>query len=107
MESYFDMFMQNHKYSTGTSSEEPTFEKIIIKSKGGDPNNDKDVYTSVATGSFPPIYIVTKEQIEKEKQTKDRVFAKNKKSKTPSAVLSIKDIMNIRANDDGKGFMDL
>jgi hypothetical protein len=68
----------------------------LIK-KGGNVNN----YKKKATGSFPPIYRVSKDQFKDDDNNKTRQF-----SKTEKTVLSIKDIMQER-RDENKPFIAL
>ena len=101
MSDILDMFMTNHKITQYSSSDEPdTYNSILIKQKGGNPSNNSDVLKNVATGSFPPIYFVTKEEKDKEEKDKSRTFA------TPikKTAVSIKEIMQER-RDDKKPFI--
>ena len=65
--------------------------------KGGKVDN----YKKIATGSFPPIYRVSKEHFKDDEDNKTRLF-----SKTEKTVLSIKDIMQER-RDENKPFISL
>lgn len=97
MHSYVDMLMRNDAFENNYSESDSYNENIILKQQGG----DTDI-TTVATGSFPPIYIATKEDLEKEKELdKGRGFAKPNKTS-----VSIKEIMEKR-RDDKKPFIAL
>lgn len=100
MNYYLDIISRNHelKEFTDTSTEEipsKNSQKITKKMKGGEQKKKQDLYKSEATGCFPPIYKIKKEEKEKEKNVdKTRAFAQVK------TALSIKDIMENRRNDD-------
>jgi len=99
MESYVDMLMRNEPFENNYSSEEYHDMKnnIKLKQTGG----QVDI-KSKATGSFPPIYLATKEDMEKEKEMdKNRGFAKPNKT-----AVSLKEIMEKR-RDDKKPFIEL
>ncbi len=95
MQSYVDTLMQNNPFEYVHSSEEYN-ENIVLKQYGG-----KTDITNKATGSFPPIYLETKEELEKKESDKDRGFAKPNKT-----AVSIKEIMEKR-RDDKKPFISL
>jgi hypothetical protein len=91
---YLDTILKNNQigsFSEYDSSDGDTYNSKIIKQKGGNPKNKEDEIKHVATGSFPPLYMVTKEEF-KEDDTKSRGFA----SKINKTAISIKDIMQER-----------
>jgi len=102
MNTYVDMLMSNHKLVSNSSDEmSETYESVLISQKGGDPNNENDKLKYIATGSFPPIYIMTaEEKKEEEKIEKTRGFTVQK------TAVSIKEIMQER-RDDKKPFVIL
>lgn len=95
--------MKFHPLKYDNSSEENiNYNSIIIMEKGGNPKNIKDVLQHTSTGSFPPIYMLTKEDIKKEEeQNKTRGFSSINKT-----AVSIKEIMQER-NDNKKPFIIL
>lgn len=101
MDTYLDQLMTNHQLMSNSSDEEVnTYSSLVIKQKGGDPDNMHDKLKHIATGSFPPIYLMTKEDIKKEEELeKTRAFSK------PSVAVSIKEIMKERR--DKKPFISL
>ena len=101
MNNYFDMLMTNHKLVSNSSDEQlPNLEHVIIKQNGGDPKKSSDKYKNISTGSFPPLYLMTAEEKEKEEQNKARTFS----APTNKTALSIKEIMQER-RDDKKPFI--
>jgi hypothetical protein len=94
MNHYLDIVHQNHSLSEFSSSDSPTenhFRKVLVTQGGGSIKNLKDILKKSPTGSFPPIFKIKKEDLEKEKKLdKTRAFAQVK------TALSIKDIMEDR-----------
>lgn len=106
MNHYLDIISRNHELSefTDTHTDETPTNKTYGSAvlKGGEQKNKKDLYKLEATGCFPPIYKMKKEDKEKEKNVdKSRAFAQVK------TTLSIKDIMENRRNDDSNSFISL
>ena len=103
MSNYLDAIMTNHNF-VATSSDESlnNFSDIIIKQNGGDPTKSNDILKNVPTGSFPPLFIMTPEEQEKEEKNKARLFSPS----TNKTALSIKEIMQER-RDDKKPFISL
>jgi len=100
MYSYVDMIMRNDPFEHNYNSSEEfvNIDNVIMAQSGGTSVDIKNV----ATGSFPPIYLATKEDLEKEKELdKGRGFAKPNKT-----AVSIKEIMQER-RDDKKPFITL
>ena len=96
IKSYIDNLMTNHKLATSSDDHSDSFQDLIIKQAGGDPDSEKDRFKHIATGSFPPIYIMTREEKDLEEISKNRTFAApNKKT-----ALSIKEIMKERRDTD-------
>lgn len=97
METYLDLLMQNHELISNSSDDKSiTLEDLIIKQKGG------DKLKHVATGSFPPIYMISPGENKKDEDIdKTRGFEKTKKT-----AVSIKEIMQGR-RDDKKPFISL
>ncbi len=93
--SYIDSLMKNHKLMSDSSDDIPkTYNSVLITQKGGNPNDEKDKLKHVATGSFPPIYIMTKEdKLKEEEQEKTRGFT------SKNTAVSIKEIMQERRED--------
>lgn len=95
--------MTNHELTYDSFDEEEfKLDNIVIKQNGGDPNNKNDVLKNIPTGSFPPIFLMTPEEQEKEEQNKSRTFS----AQTNKTALSIKEIMQER-RDDKKPFISL
>lgn len=91
---YLETIMKNNKtgsFSEYDSSDGETYNSKMIKQKGGNPKNKEDTIKHVATGSFPPLYVVSKEEF-KEDENKNRGFS----SKINKTAVSIKDIMQER-----------
>lgn len=103
MTSYVDMLMQNNPFENNSSDEYSKVNKnLTIEQHGGDIEQKTKNIKKFATGSFPPIYIVTKEELEKELD-KGRGFAKPNKT-----AVSIKVILQERRDDiDKKPFIML
>lgn len=103
MDNYLDAIMTNHNF-VATSSDENinNFSEIIVEQYGGDPKNKLDILKNVPTGSFPPIFLMTPEEQEKEEKNKARLFS----ASTNKTALSIKEIMQER-RDDKKPFISL
>ena len=103
MSSYVDLLLTNNQFIADSSEENiGKYNSVLVKQKGGDPNNKADVLKNTATGSFPPIYIMTKIDIKKEEeQEKIRSYAKK------STAVSIREIMQKRREDDEKPFIQL
>lgn len=95
MQSYVDSLMVNNELITDSSFEDPNEYTNIKNQKGGNDNINNS-----ATGSFPPIYIMTSEQKEKNEKDKQRTSSGNKNK----SAVSIKDIMKIR-RDDADNFL--
>lgn len=105
MSAYLDMLMTNNKLisdSSDRSDNEPhDFNSVVIKQSGGDPKNKSDVLKKVPTGSFPPLFLVTKEEKEKEEQNKARTFS----APSNMIALSIKAILQERRDETKKPFI--
>lgn len=104
MDTYLDIKMGNHKLHSDSSSSDDNVTKyyktLVVKQKGGDPDNVNDILKHRATGSFPPLYKTTKTNINKDEEPdKLRSFANLNKT-----AVSIKEIMQERRNDDIKPF---
>lgn len=100
---YLDTMMTNHPLISDSSDEqEHTLEAIVIKQNGGDPKKKSDQLKNKPTGSFPPLYLMTPEELEREEQNKARTFS----APTSKTALSIKEIMQER-RDDKKPFISL
>lgn len=69
---------------------------------GGNPNSKVDLIKNEPTGSFPPLFIMSVEEQEKEEKTKSRSFS----APTNKTVVSIKEIMQER-RDNVKPFINL
>lgn len=100
MASYVDMLMRNHKLVSDSSFESPgdyttiSYKKSKNKKRkqtGG--TNEK--IKNTATGSYPPIYKLSKDEKEKKEQDKKRGFSA---PRNKSAV-SIKEIMEERREE--------
>lgn len=103
MSAYLDAIMTNYRFIENNSDEqEQTFNNIVVKQNGGDPKNRSDVLKNIPTGSFPPLFIMTPEEREKEEQNKARTFS----HPTNKTALSIKEIMQER-RDIQKPFISL
>lgn len=89
--------MTNHPLISNSSDDELTtnFRSTIIKQSGGNPNNKNELLKKMPTGSFPPLFMLTKEEMEKEEKNKARTFS----SSSSKTALSIKEIMQDRRND--------
>jgi len=97
MSTYVDLLMTNHTLQSDNSSDDVLqyYRSVAINQKGGDPKNQKDVLKHTATGSFPPLYVATKQDLKKEEELdKNRGFPKQNKT-----AVSIKEIMQERRND--------
>lgn len=94
--------MTNHPLISDSSDDElnTNFRSVIIKQSGGDPKNKNEVLKKMPTGSFPPLFMLTKEEIEKEEKNKARTFS----APSNKTALSIKEIMQER-RDDKKDFI--
>lgn len=79
LESYLDMLMTNHPLGTDSSSDDY---KTI--QKGGEKATD------IPTGGFPPIFVCSRKDIEKEEEKKNREFTAKR------TAVSIKNIMEKR-----------
>jgi len=106
MNHYLDIISRNHTLSefTYTHTDELSSDNLknLKNLKGGEQKNKKEIYKTMPTGSFPPIYKIKIDKKEKEKNNdKTRAFAQAKTS------LSIKDIMESRRNDDTQSFISL
>lgn len=96
MNSHLDMIMTNHPLISDSSDEQiQTIDRVVIKQNGGDPNKKNDKLKNIHTGSFPPLFLMTKEEQEKEEQNKARTFS----AQTNKTALSIKEIMQERRGD--------
>lgn len=107
MQTYMDIVMHNHKLKSNCDSSEENITKyyksLVVKQKGGNPDNISDVLKNRATGSFPPLYKSNKTKIKKKEDPVDiRNFAKLNKT-----AISIKEIMEDRRNEDIKPFLTL
>jgi hypothetical protein len=100
--SRIDNFMINHEAISDSSDDEldTNFRSKIIKQMGGDPKID--MLKDAPTGSFPPIYFLSKEEKQKEEKIRDRSFSAPSKK----IALSIKEIMQER-RDDKNLFIDI
>jgi hypothetical protein len=95
MDTYIDLLMKNHKLVSDSSDEMPkTYNSILITQKGGNPDNESDKLKHVATGSFPPIYIMTAEEKQKEEE-----LEKTRGYTSKNTAVSIKEIMQERRED--------
>jgi hypothetical protein len=104
MNTYVDLLMTNHKLESESSSDDVAqyYRSIAVGQKGGNAKNQKDILKHTSTGSFPPVYIATKQDIKKEEEMdKNRGFPKQNKT-----AVSIKEIMQER-RDDVKPFFSL
>jgi len=99
MQSYVDSLMVNNELISDSSFENPNEYTNIKDQKGG--NN---TINNSATGSFPPIYIMTREEKEKIEQEKQRTSS-GKLPVTNKLAVSIKDIMTIRRNEADDNFI--
>lgn len=99
---YIDELMSNHPLISDSSDDklDEDYRKVIIKQSGGDSTDKTNMLKNMPSGSFPPLFIMTKEEIEKEEKNKARTFS-TQSSKT---ALSIKEIMQDR-RDDKKDFL--
>lgn len=99
---YVDSLMKNHELASDSSDDlYNAYSSLVIKQRGGNPDDDGDKLKHTATGSFPPIYIMTAEEKKKEEEMeKTRGFT------SKNTALSIKEIMQIR-RDDKKPFITL
>ena len=106
MSAYLDMMMTNHPLITDSSASDNennyNFNSVVIKQGGGDPKNKNDILKKIPTGSFPPLFMITKEEQEKEEQNKARTFS----APSNKTALSIKEIMQER-REDKKPFISL
>lgn len=103
MSTYFDIMMSNHPLISDSSDDyDNNLESIVVKQNGGDPKKKSDVLKNIPTGSFPPLFLMTPEELEKEEQNKARTFS----ASTNKTALSIKEIMQER-RDDKKPFISL
>ena len=104
MSSYIDTLMTNHPLITDSSSdaEYNNFNSVVIKQSGGNPNNKNDILKKIPTGSFPPLFMMTKDEQEIHEKNKARAFS----APTNKTALSIKEIMQER-RDDKKPFISL
>lgn len=102
MNNYADVIMQNHQFlSDSSDGNMKSYGSLLVQQYGGDTEDENDKVKYTATGSFPPIYIMTSDDIKKEEEMeKSRSFAKK------DIALSIKDIMKDR-RDDKKPFITL
>lgn len=102
--SYLDNLMTNHPLISDSSDDELSvdYRSTIIKQSGGDPKNKNDVIKKMPTGSFPPLFMLTKEEQEKEEKNKARTFS----APSNKTALSIKEIMQER-RDNKKPFISL
>lgn len=90
---YIDLLMTNHSLLSDSSDDiERNTEHNTIKQMGG---NNKNDLKNRPTGSFPQLYFVSKEVIQKEEESKQRLFA----PKSTKTALSIKEIMQERRED--------
>ena len=81
MDSYLDAIMNNNILETSDNDDESN--NFIIMSGGK---------SNVATGGFPPIYILSNDQIKKRETLKYREIVTNENK------LSIKNILNSKKN---------
>lgn len=103
MSTYLDAIMTNYQMIENSSDEQNyNFDNIVIKQNGGDPKNKSDILKNIPTGSFPPLFMMTQEEQEKEEQNKARTFS----APTNKTALSIKEIMQER-RDVNKPFISL
>jgi hypothetical protein len=102
MNTYIDSLMTNHRLDSNSSDDMyNAYNSVIIKQKGGNPNEENDRIKHTATGSFPPIYVMTKEEKKKEEEVeKTRGFT------SKNTAVSIKEIMQER-REDKKPFITL
>jgi hypothetical protein len=93
--------MTNHEPMSDSSIEDIEFKAIVVKQKGGNPTNKADVLKNMPTGSFPPLFMLTKEEQEKEEKNKTRTFS----APSNKTALSIKEIMKERRDSENKPFI--
>lgn len=75
---------------------------VLDDQKGGTNKNEQFILENTSTGSFPPIYVSTKDEITREEQLKNRQFVQTNKT-----VVSMKEIMEERRNEKKKPFISL
>lgn len=109
-ESYVDVIMKNYPLVTDSSINElsvmsskdikPSKKTKKGKSKKSKKKQSGGASSSITQGSFPPLYIITAEEKQKEEENKNRTFGAPDKKST----VSIKEIMEQR-RDEKKPFI--
>jgi hypothetical protein len=95
MNSFAQITKKKQRGNDNSSRELIELYKSPILNKMGGSNKKNNSPKNKSTGSFPPIYKISHQEIKKEKEEdKNRGFAKNK------SIISIKDIINDRRNED-------
>lgn len=86
--SYIDNLMTNHPLDTNESDQLLSISSNInYDSIGGYNDNNNNGDSKVPNGGFPPIYLVSRENTEKEVASKNRQFG------TVKSAISIKDLL--------------
>lgn len=98
---YIEELMTNHPLISDSSDDKLSedFKTVITKQNGGNSNDKNQMLKNMPSGSFPPLFILTKEEKEKEEKNKARTFS----AQSSKTILSIKEIMQDR-REDNKNF---